>query len=186
MVAGSIGRGVRDMTVASDDDAKICLEPLNRPRMLTHGTLECRSLAQSRPFYEEFLGLECVHHAPRAMMLRKGGYWAIVCLEAGQRVHPLRVGNHWGIDMDSRADVERAQALAREHKDRYGIQKITKITDNHGTFGFYMMDRDGNWWEFQYAGEGQGTGDGRYDHAYARGDIKDGPRPRRAAPTSAE
>jgi catechol 2,3-dioxygenase-like lactoylglutathione lyase family enzyme len=174
------------MTVASDDDAKISVEPLNRPRMLTHGTLECRSLAQSRPFYEEFLGLECVHHAPRAMMLRKGGYWAIVCLEAGQRVHPLRVGNHWGIDMDSRADVERAQALAREHKDKYGIQKITKITDNHGTFGFYMMDRDGNWWEFQYAGEGQGSGDGRYDHAYARGDIKDGPRPRRAAPTSAE
>ncbi len=45
-------------------------------------------------------------------------------------------------------------------------QKVTKITDNHGTYGFYFMDRDGNWWEFQYAGEGQGTGDGRYDHAF--------------------
>jgi catechol-2,3-dioxygenase len=147
--------------------------PLNRPRMLTHGTLECRSLAASRPFYEEFLGLDCVHHARRALMLRKGGYWAIVCLEAGERVRPLKVGNHWGIDMESRADVDHAQALARAHKERYGIQKITKITDNHGTYGFYMMDRDGNWWEFQYAGEGQGTGDGRYDRAFRRGDITD-------------
>ena len=60
------------MTVepALQGDTKPRVEPLNRPRMLTHGTLECRSLAASRPFYEEFLGLECVHHAPRAMMLR--------------------------------------------------------------------------------------------------------------------
>ncbi|HXQ53462.1 MAG TPA: VOC family protein [Stellaceae bacterium] len=168
------------MTAELEHESDTRVEPLNRPRMLTHGTLECRSLKESRPFYEEFLGLECVHHAPRAMMLRKGGYWAIVCLEAGSRVRPLRVGNHWGIDMETRADVDRAHALALEHKSRYGIQKVTKIVDNHGTYGFYFMDRDGNWWEFQYAGEGQGTGNGRYDTHFARGDIKAGPRPRRA------
>ncbi len=161
------------MTVADDaraDEAGARVVPLNRPRMLTHGTLECRSLAASRPFYEEFLGLECVHHAPRAMMLRKGGYWAIVCLERGRAGEAAtRVGNHWGIDMDSRARaVDRAHALAAEHKERYGIQKVTKITDNHGTYGFYFMDRDGNWWEFQYAGEGQGGGDGRYDQVALR------------------
>ena len=99
--------------------------------------------------------------------------------KAGERVRPLRVGNHWGIDMDTRADVDRAHALALEHKERYAIQKVTKITDNHGTYGFYFMDRDGNWWEFQYAGEGQGTGDGRYDQAYARGDL---PAEQRARP----
>ena len=42
------------------------------------------------------------------------------------------------------------------------------------------MDRDGNWWEFQYAGEGQGTGHGRYDEHFGRGDIKAGPRLPRA------
>jgi catechol 2,3-dioxygenase-like lactoylglutathione lyase family enzyme len=169
------------MTIDTMQDGETKIRPLNRPRMITHGTLECRSLAVSRPFYEEFLGLECVHHAPRAMMLRKGGYWAIVCLEAGDRVRTLKVGNHWGMDMESRADVDRAHALAIEHKAKYGIQKVTKITDNHGTYGFYFLDRDGNWWEFQYAGEGQGTGDGRYDHHFARGDIAETKRPRRAA-----
>jgi catechol 2,3-dioxygenase-like lactoylglutathione lyase family enzyme len=147
------------------------VERLNRPRMISHGTLECRSIAQSRPFYEEFLGLDCVHHARRAMMLRKGGYWAIVCLEVGDHVRTLKVGNHWGIDLESRADVDRAHALALEHKEKYGLQKVMKITDMHGTYGFYFLDRDGNWWEFQYAGEGQGTGNGRYDQHYAKGDL---------------
>src|SRR5271170_7665781 len=108
------------MTIDTMQDDETKVRPLNRPRMITHGTLECRSLAASRPFYEEFLGLECVHHAPRAMMLRKGGYWAIVCLEAGDRVRTLKVGNHWGIDMETRADVDRAHRLALEHKARYG------------------------------------------------------------------
>jgi catechol 2,3-dioxygenase-like lactoylglutathione lyase family enzyme len=147
------------------------VERLNRPRMISHGTLECRSFAQSRPFYEEFLGLDCVHHARRAMMLRKGGYWAIVCLEVGEHVRTLKVGNHWGIDLESRADVDRAHALALEHKEKYGLQKVMKITDMHGTYGFYFLDRDGNWWEFQYAGEGQGAGNGRYDQHYAKGDL---------------
>jgi len=30
---------------------------------------------------------------------------------------------------------------------------------------------DGNWWEFQYAGEGQLEGAGRNDAHFARGDI---------------
>lgn len=146
-------------------------EPLNRPKIFSHGTLECRSLADSRPFYEEFLGLDCVHHAPRAMMLRKGGYFGLVCLEKGKHVRPVGVGNHWGLDLATRNEVDRAHALALQYKEKYGIQKVMKITDMHGTYGFYFQDRDGNWWEFQYTGDGQERGEGRYDKHFARGDI---------------
>lgn len=145
--------------------------PLNRPKIFSHGTLECRSLAESRPFYEEFLGLDCVRHAKKAMMLRKGGYFGLVCLEKGKNVRPVGVGNHWGLDLASRAEVDRAHELAIAHKHTYGIQKVMKITDMHGTYGFYFQDRDGNWWEFQYSGEGQERGEGRYDKHFARGDI---------------
>jgi len=151
--------------------AAVKIAPLNEPRILSHGTLECRDLAASRRFYEEFLGLECVRHSRRSMKIRKNGYWCIVCLERGDHVKPLRVGNHWGLDMDSRAAVERAHALAVEHKERYGIQKITKITDDTDTYQFYFMDLDGNWWEFQYAGEGQLEGAGRNDTHFSRGDV---------------
>ena len=34
-----------------------------QPMLLSHGTLMCRNLADSRRFYEEFLGLEVVRHA---------------------------------------------------------------------------------------------------------------------------
>ncbi len=145
--------------------------PLNRPKIFSHGTLECRSLAESRPFYEEFLGLDCVHHAKKAMMLRKGGYFGLVCLEKGKNVRPVGVGNHWGLDLASRDEVDRARDLAIAHKEKYGLQKVMKITDMHGTYGFYFQDRDGNWWEFQYSGEGQERGEGRYDKHFARGDI---------------
>lgn len=145
--------------------------PLNDPIILSHGTLECRDLAASRRFYEEFLGLECVRHSKRSLKIRKGGYWAIVCLQRGDHVQPLRIGNHWGLDLGSREAVQRAHALATEYKEKYGIQKITKITDDTDTYQFYFMDLDGNWWEFQYAGEGQREGHGRNDFHFERGDV---------------
>jgi catechol-2,3-dioxygenase len=156
---------------ATENPTPLRAAPLNRPKIFSHGTLECHNLAESRPFYEEFLGLDCVHHAKKAMMLRKGGYFGLVCLEKGKNVKPVGVGNHWGLDLASRAEVDRAHELAIEHKQKYGIQKVMKITDMHGTYGFYFQDRDGNWWEFQYTGEGQERGEGRYDKHFARGDI---------------
>ena len=156
---------------AAAHTAKKPVVALNRPKIFSHGTLECRSLDESRPFYEEFLGLDCVRHAPKAMMLRKGGYFGLVCLEKGKNVRPVGVGNHWGLDLASRAEVDRARELALEHKDKYGIQKVMRITDMHGTYAFYFQDRDGNWWEFQYTGDGQERGEGRYDKHFARGDV---------------
>ena len=139
----------------------------NHPLRLSHGTLECVSLAASRPFYEEFLGLEVVRHQDRAMLLRAGGYWSVVCLEVGRadRIKPVGVRNHWGIDLPSPEAVHEAHEKAVAMKEKYGIKKIHKVVDNHGTLAFYFQDRDGNYWEFQHVDEG------RYDKFYARGDI---------------
>ncbi len=152
---------------------------LNRPIMLSHGTITCRNLTASRRFYEEFLGLDCVRHVERGLLLRKGGYCSIVCLEVGDHVKPVDRQHHWGIDLASREEVDRALALAHEHKESYGIQRISRITERHGDYSFYFTDLDGNYWEFQYAGTGQGTGAGRYDGLFARGDVAP-PQPRSA------
>jgi catechol 2,3-dioxygenase-like lactoylglutathione lyase family enzyme len=147
------------------------IEPLNKPVMLSHGTITCRNLATSRRFYEEFLGLETVQHTDRGILLRKGGYCVIVCLEVGDHVKPVDRQHHWGIDLDSREAVDRALALAHELKDKYGIHQISRITDHHGGYSFYFRDLDDNYWEFQYVGGGQMTGEGRYDNFFARGDL---------------
>src|SRR5688572_32214 len=76
--------------------------------VLSHGTLECYSLKESRKFYEEFLGLECVRHAKPAMVVRLGLKFHIVCVEVGQNVHPVNVLNHWGLDVRRKEDVDDA------------------------------------------------------------------------------
>ena len=141
--------------------------PLITPMRLSHGTLECRSLAASRRFYEEFLGLECVQHAPKTMLLRKGGYWSIVCVEVGDSVRPMGIDNHWGLDLHSPDQVKQAHDLALKHQQRYAIAEVTPVRTQAGDQRFQLRDRDGNWWEFQYLAE-----DHRYDRLFAEGDVR--------------
>jgi catechol 2,3-dioxygenase-like lactoylglutathione lyase family enzyme len=141
--------------------------PLITPLRLSHGTLECRSLAASRPFYEEFLGLECVRHGPRSMLLRKGGYWSIVCVESGDKIRPMGKANHWGLDLHSPDQVQQAHELALKHQARYGITEVTAVGTKRGNQRFHLRDRDGNWWEFQYVVQ-----ENRYDRLFAAGDIE--------------
>jgi catechol 2,3-dioxygenase-like lactoylglutathione lyase family enzyme len=145
--------------------------PLNRPTTLSHGTITCRDLAAARRFYEEFLGFDVVQHTERGLLLRKGGYCSIVCLEVGDHVKPVDRQHHWGLDLASREEVDRALELAHRYKDRYGIHQISRITTHHGGYSFYFRDLDGNYWEFQYVGHGQDKGEGRYDDFFARGDV---------------
>jgi catechol 2,3-dioxygenase-like lactoylglutathione lyase family enzyme len=120
-----------------------------RPLLLSHGTLMSKNLANSRRFYEEFLGLEVVRHARPAMMLRLRSGMYVVCVCIGERVPNQHVLTHWGLNVASRAEVDHAYAEAQRLKDVYGIQKIQKVLERHGAYGFYMQDLDNNWWEIQ-------------------------------------
>ncbi|MDB5795008.1 MAG: hypothetical protein JWR25_1387 [Noviherbaspirillum sp.] len=131
------------------------IEPNNRnsvvkPYVLSHGTLECYSLKESRRFYEEFLGLECVRHGRRTMAVRCGLKFHIVCVEAGDKLHPVHVMNHWGVDVQSREEVDAAHEAAKRLKDEYKIRQIFDPVDQHGVYSFYLMDLDRNYWEVQY------------------------------------
>jgi len=120
------------------------------PEYLSHGTLECFSLKESRRFYEEFLGFECARHGKTSMVIRCGMKFHIVCLESGDKLHPCHVDNHWGIDVGSPEEVDRIWKAANEVKDTYGIRQIFDAVKQHGCYSFYLEDRDHNWWEFQY------------------------------------
>ena len=133
-----------------------------KPYCLGHGTLECFSLAASRKFYEEFLGLECVRHAKPAMAVRLGMRFHIVCVEVGDQIHPCNVLNHWGLDVTSKEEVDQAHALALAQKEKYGIKQVLEVQDMHGVYSFYMEDLDHNWWEIQCY-EGGFTHDDYFD-----------------------
>ncbi len=154
------------MTTTSDTiEAEEYAEPLIRPRTLSHGTLEMVDLKKSKRFYKEFLGLDVVQHRPFALNIRMGGYWVIVCLQVGDKVRALGVRNHWGIDVATREEVDRAHELANEHKEKYGIRKIARIRDEDRAYAFYFQDLDYNWWEIEH------VEDDKYNKRFERGDL---------------
>lgn len=121
-----------------------------KPEYMSHGTLECRSLKESRRFYEEFLGLQCVRHGKPAMVVRCGMKFHIVCLEVGSTLKPGKLDNHWGVEVASEEEVKRIWDAAHQLKDTYKIGQITDVLKQHGAYGFYLEDLDHNWWEIQY------------------------------------
>lgn len=137
-----------------------------KPMILSHGTLGVIDLKESKKFYTEFLGLDCVRYQERGLNIRVGGYWSIVCLEIGEGVQPTKIYHHWGIDVSTREEVEAAYEAALRYKEKYGIRRINKIQIQHGDYAFKLQDRDGNWWEIQYIEEPM-----KYDKRFARGDV---------------
>ncbi len=135
-----------------------------KPYLLSHGTLEVYSLAESRPFYEEFLGLECVRHAKPSMLIRCGMKWHVVAVEVGDAVHPCGVLNHWGVEVRTQEEVDQAHRDALRLKDKYGIRTIMPPSKQHGVYCFYLEDRDHNWWEIAF------TPNFRHDDHYDFGD----------------
>jgi catechol 2,3-dioxygenase-like lactoylglutathione lyase family enzyme len=121
-----------------------------KPYLMSHGTLECYDLNETRKFYAEFLGLESVRHAPIGMAVRLGLKFHVICLEVADTLKPVGLGNHWGVDVESREKVDEAYQSALRYKSKYKIREIGHPTLQHGAYSFYMEDLDHNWWEIQY------------------------------------
>lgn len=121
-----------------------------KPRTMSHGTMEVYNLTDSRRFYEEFLGLETVMHSPGAIAVRCSNSWHVIAIQSGEKLRPVHVFNHWGLDLESREAVNEAHRAAHEYQDKYGIRSIWKPSFQHGIYSFYLEDLDHNWWEYQH------------------------------------
>lgn len=122
-----------------------------KPFVFSHGTCECRNLKESRKFYEEFLGLDCVQIANGGMVFTLGLKFHVVCLELGEHIQgSLTMLNHWGLEVASREEVREAYEKVHELKDKYKIGTIMPIESVGGRYSFYFEDLDSNWWEIQH------------------------------------
>jgi catechol 2,3-dioxygenase-like lactoylglutathione lyase family enzyme len=136
-----------------------------KPYKLSHGTLMCGDMKKSRQFYEEFLGLEVVRHTKPAMMFRLTTGMHVVAVECSpDKLWDMHVLHHWGVDVATKEEVDEAYKKAQEHRETYGIRKITKPINQHGVYSFYLQDLDKNWWEIQYAPN-------QHEACFARGDV---------------
>jgi catechol 2,3-dioxygenase-like lactoylglutathione lyase family enzyme len=121
-------------------------EPVLKLNYLSHGTLESYDIDKSRKFYEEFLGLDVVRTSPRSLMIRLGGSNTIATVYNPKKAM-MPVLAHNGLDVATREEVDRAHDICTEQKEQWGIKAVTRPSDQHGTYSFYLRDLDDNWWE---------------------------------------
>jgi catechol-2,3-dioxygenase len=119
---------------------------LDRITFLSHGTLEARDLEKTRVFYEQCLGMQTIRTSPVSLMIRLGGNHTIAVVQ-NPRKPEMPLLNHNGLDVRTREDVDHCHRVLEAGKEKWGIGKITRPADQHGTYSFYFSDLDGNWWE---------------------------------------
>ncbi len=116
---------------------------------ISYVTLECRDLAASLRFYRDFLGLDVEPRGRYFFTRGNGGVNAIV-VERGDAVLEQTVMNHHGITIWTEgAKIDELHAAAEARKDEFGIRKINRAVNQHGSYSFYLQDADTNWWEIE-------------------------------------
>jgi len=110
-------------------------EPALKLNFYSHATLECRDIAFTRKFFDEFLGFETVQMANVSFWARLGGDQIIVIVQGptknkGEMPHL----NHNGLDVATEADVDAAYQVVLRDAEKWGLHKITKPTVQHGTY----------------------------------------------------
>lgn len=142
------------------------------------GTMVSTDLDAGRAFYEGFLGLQCVRCAPDRLLIRdqlsadmarrgEPGSFVIDVTKADEVIHPQTLLNHWGLSVDSVEEVERIHDIATTEGSKYGVLKTHPITRMHGSYQFYFIDFDNNWWEIEYRIHGL-----THEMLMAKGDFK--------------
>lgn len=113
---------------------------------LSHGTFECRDVAKTRQFFEEFLGLEVIQTSHISLLIRLGGRHCYAVVESKDKA-PMLFLYHNGLDVENEAAVDAAYEIVRAAAERWNLSRITKPAVQHGTYSFYFWDLDENCWE---------------------------------------
>ena len=156
------------MTEASDAATAAESAPIKSElglKFLSHATLECRDLAFTRRFFEEFLGFEVVTTSNISLWARLGGNHIIVVVQSPAKIKAtMPFLNHNGLDVPTEADVDRCHEIVKRDAAKWQLKKISKPMIQHGTYCFYFWDADDNAWEILCNPEGG------YSWMFERGD----------------
>ena len=121
-------------------------KPLLDLEFLSHGTVECADLERARKFYTEVFGMEVVQTSAISFFMRLNSETVVACVQHKGGTSG-GVFNHFGFDVLTREEVDEAYEKIEAISDEYGLRKVSKPVDQHGTYSFYIIDYDDNWWE---------------------------------------
>lgn len=128
-----------------------------KPVALSHGHYECRSLAETLPVLTDLLALAVVERRDAEAVLKHPNTdWLLAVHEGGQGAPDKPHMNHYGVRVANRHEVDAAWDYLRRHRERYGLEKITRPGETHFAYSFYFKEPGGNYWEIEF-----------YDHVAA-------------------
>jgi len=132
-----------------------------KPTQLICGTFVTRDLKRTRRMCEDLLGLECVEPEKGVLLIRERGhkageklagqpYWVLEAREVAEIAVPQEMLNHWGVFVSSQAAVDAAFEAINARQKEFGLGRVQKPRFRHGSYAFYFVDGDSNWWEIEY------------------------------------
>jgi catechol 2,3-dioxygenase-like lactoylglutathione lyase family enzyme len=132
-----------------------------KPTQLVCGTFVTTNIKRARKMCENLLGLDCVEPEPGTLLVRERGhrpgenlagqpYWVLEAREVPTVEVPQEMLNHWGVFVPSQTAVDEAFEKISAHQDEFGLGRVQKPRFRHGSYAFYFVDGDSNWWEIEY------------------------------------
>ncbi|HEY1371250.1 MAG TPA: VOC family protein [Candidatus Binatia bacterium] len=117
---------------------------------LTETHMECRHLKDSVPVATDLLAFEKIGERPGQVTLKHPNTdWLLTIHEAGPDAPAKQMHNHWGVRVETTAEVDAAFEYLTAHKDRYHIDQIGKPTYSHGSYSVYFLEPGTNGWEIE-------------------------------------
>ncbi len=132
-----------------------------QPTQLLSGTFVTTDIKRARRMCEDLLGLECVEPEPGLLLIRERGhkageklagqpFWVLECRQVDKVEVPQEMLNHWGVFVSSQAAVDEAYEKVSAAQKDFGLGRVQKPRFRHGSYAFYFVDGDSNWWEIEY------------------------------------
>jgi catechol-2,3-dioxygenase len=121
---------------------------------ISYVTLLCSDLIETVHFYRDCLGIDAEPRDDgRYLFSRGNGGVCLIAVEDAAAVdrYPQPLLNHHGITLYSGRE-ELIDALRKNVESQaaaFGVKKVLPATYQHGSYSFYMQDRDTNWWEIE-------------------------------------
>lgn len=130
---------------------------------LAFGTYVTTDLEKHKKFLEKAFAMECVIYAPGRMMARdrrakylmENGFrdfFVFDIKEVDKIDHPQALTNHWGVRVESGGEdeIKRLNKVLKEHASELGLKRVNPSMNSHGSYSFYTIDQDFNWFEHEY------------------------------------
>lgn len=127
------------------------------------GTYVVTNLEIHKKFLETSFAMECVIYAPGQMVARdrrskylmENGYrdfFVLFIKEVDKIDYPQSLANHWGVRVEKGGEdeVKRLNKILKEHVTDLGLKRINPSMNSHGSYSFYSIDQDSNWFEHEY------------------------------------